>query len=121
VIGRRAAAAVLAAAGMAALAAVPASAGKHKPVHRTVKVGDYFLSPTKLTVPRKSTITWKWPSAAGDSHDVKLTKRPKGVKRFQSEIAASDYTFKRKLRVKGKYVVICSLHPTEMRQTIIVK
>ena len=119
-IARRASA-VLAVVGVAAVAAVPATAGKRKPVHKTVKVQDYSLTPTKLTVPRNSTITWKWPSAPGDSHDVKLTKHPKGAKKFQSEIAASDYTFKRKLKVKGKYVVICSLHPTQMRQTITVR
>jgi plastocyanin len=65
---------------------------------------------------------WKWPSVPGDSHDVKLTKtRPKGVKRWQSDIAVSDYTYKKKLKVKGKYVVICSLHPNSMRQKIIVR
>jgi plastocyanin len=122
VIGRAAAALALAAAGMAGVAAGPAAAGNAKPVHKTVRVADYYLSPAKLTVPRRSTITWKWPSVAGDSHDVKLTKtRPKGVKRFQSDIAASDYQFKRRLRVKGKYVVICSLHPNDMRQTITVR
>jgi plastocyanin len=118
----RGAAAALLVGGAVAIAAVPASAGKHKPVHKTVKVQDYSLTPGKLTVPVNSTITWKWPSVAGDSHDVKLTKtRPKGVKAFQSDIAASDFSFKRKLKVKGKYVVICSLHPTSMRQTITVR
>ena len=117
----RAAAAALVVAGVAAVAAIPASAGK-SPVTKTVKLGDYFMTPEKLTVPRRSTIVWKWPSTAGDSHDVKLTKtRPKGVKRWQSDIAASDFEFRRKLRVRGKYVVICSLHPTSMRQTIYVK
>jgi plastocyanin len=121
VIGRYAAAAA-AVVGAAALAAVPATAGKAAPVKKTLHLGDYYMTPKKVTVPVKSTIVWKWPSVAGDSHDVKLTKtRPKGVKRFQSDIAASDFSFKRKLRVKGKYVVICSLHPTQMRQTIIVK
>ena len=120
----RGATAALLAAGLAVVVAVPADAGKKKPVHTSVKVRDYFLSPSKLTVPVNSTITWKWPSGvdSGDSHDVKLTKtRPKGVKPFQSDIAASDYQFKRKLKVKGKYVVICSLHPNSMRMTITVK
>jgi plastocyanin len=119
----RAATAALLAAGLAVVVAVPADAGKKKPVHKTVRVGDYFLAPSKLTVPVRSTITWKWPSSvnSGDSHDVKLTKtRPKGVKPFQSQIASGDYKFKRKLKVKGKYVVICSLHPNSMRMTITV-
>ena len=38
---------------------------------------------------------------AGDVHDVKLKTGPKGVKKFQSEAAATDYSFKRKLTVPG--------------------
>jgi plastocyanin len=107
---------------MAALAAIPASAGKAEPPKKTVKLGDYYMTPEKLTVPRKTQVVWKWPTVAGDSHDVKLTKtRPKGVKGWQSEIAVSNFTYKKRLKVKGKYVVICSLHPNSMRQTIIVR
>ena len=117
----RAATAALVATGMAALAAIPATAGK-KPVTKVVKLGDYYMTPEKFSVPKNSTVVWKWPATPGDSHDVKLTKtRPKGVKRWQSEIAVSDYTYKKKLKVKGKYVVICSLHPNSMRQKIIVR
>jgi plastocyanin len=80
------------------------------------------MTPEKFSVPKGSTVVWKWPSTAGDSHDVKLTKqRPKGVKGWQSDIAVSDFTYKRKLKVKGRYVVICSLHPNTMRQTIRVR
>jgi plastocyanin len=118
----RAAAAVLVATGVAAVAAIPATAGKAKPVKKTAQLGDYFITPAKMRVPKGSTVVWKWPSTAGDSHDVKLTKtRPKGVKRWQSQIAVSDYSYRKKLKVKGKYVVICSLHPNSMRQTIRVR
>jgi plastocyanin len=121
VIGRRAVGALVAT-GVAALAVIPAASGSSTPVKKTVKVGDYFLSPKKLTVPRRSTIVWKWPAVPGDSHDVALTKtHPKGVKRWHSDIASSEYSFKRKLTVKGKYVVICTLHPYQMRQTITVR
>ena len=119
----RAAAAALVATGVAAIAAIPATAGKSKPpVKKTAQLGDYFITPAKMSVPKGSTVVWKWPTTAGDSHDVKLTKtRPKGVKRWQSQIAVSDYKYKKKLKVKGKYVVICSLHPNTMRQTIRVR
>ena len=93
--------------------ALPALAGKPKP--KTVKVGDYFLSPSKLTVPENTTIVWKWDAGNGD------TQRPKGVKRFQSELATTDYRFKAKLKVAGTYTIICTLHPTDMRQKITVK
>jgi|tagenome__1003787_1003787.scaffolds.fasta_scaffold20667652_1 plastocyanin len=121
----------LLAAGVAAVAVIPAASGStahvtqaaKKPVKRKVKVRDYYLSPTKLKVPPKSTITWVWPSLEneGESHNVSLRKHPKGVKPWTSEIASSDYKFKRKLRKKGKYVVICTLHPYDMRMTIRVK
>ena len=38
---------------------------------------------------------------AGDVHDVKLD-RPKGAKKFPSEAASTDYTYKRKLTVRGR-------------------
>ena len=83
-------------AGVALLGATPALAA---PAKKTVKVGDNFFSPKTLTVDRGTTVTWKWPGfdEAGDVHDVKLKTGPKGVKKFQSEAAATDYSFKRKL------------------------
>jgi plastocyanin len=116
---------LLAAAGAAAmLVLVPVTAGagaspqaqaakkhhKKKAVKKTVRIHDNYYTPAKLTVPRGSTITWKWPVTTGDSHDVTLDKGPKGVKKFQSEIAASDYSYKYKFKVAGKYHIICSLH-----------
>ena len=128
----RTAGGALLAAGAAAVAAIPAASGaptpvkqaaKKKPVKRTAKVRDYYLSPKKMRIPRGSTVTWKWPSLAneGDSHNVSLYKHPKGVKRWTSEVASSDYKFKRKFKKRGKYVVICTLHPEDMRMTIRVK
>lgn len=84
-------------------------------------MGDDFLSPSKLTVRRKTVVAWKWPSAPGDSHDVALRTRPKGVKRWISDIRDSRYTYRKRLTVKGKYVVICTIHPYSMKQTIIVR
>ena len=78
--------------------------------------------PRSLTVSRGTTVTWKWPGfdEAGDVHDVKLKSGPKGVKKFQSEAASTDYSFKRKLTVPGTYKLVCTLHE-EMTQTIKVR
>jgi plastocyanin len=114
VIGALAAGGVLAAAGGAG-AVVTA-----KPVHKSVKVGDNYFSPKKLTVPRDSTITWKWSSANSETHDVYLGKRPKGVKRFHSDPASSDFSYKRKLTKKGTYSLICTFHEG-MSQKITVR
>ena len=42
------------------------------------------------------------------------------MKKFQSEAASTDYTFKRKLTVPGTYKLVCTLHH-EMRMTIKVR
>jgi plastocyanin len=81
-----------------------------KPVRKNVKVADNFYSPKKLRVPPKSTIVWKWSRLNGDSHDVYLEKGPKGARKFQSAPAATDFSFKRKLRKVGRYMVICTFH-----------
>lgn len=106
-------------AGAALLAsAAPAQAARHK----TVKIGDNYFLPHTLKVKRNTIVTWKWPGfeTAGDVHDVKLKSGPKHVKKFHSQPASSDYRFKRKLKVPGKYKIVCTLHE-DMRMTIRVK
>jgi plastocyanin len=100
------------------VSAAPAHAARHK----TVKLGDNYFTPTTLKIKRGTIVTWKWPGfeTAGDVHDVKLKSGPKHVKKFHSQPAASDYSFKRKLKVAGKYTIVCTLHEG-MRMTIRVK
>jgi plastocyanin len=110
--------AALLVAGVALLVgAAPAQAGK-----KTVRVHDNYFLPDSLTVKSGTTVVWRWPGAdeAGDVHDVKLKSGPKGVKRFQSEAAATDYTFKRRLRKPGRYRIVCTLHD-EMKMQIKVR
>ena len=87
---------------------------------RTVRLGDNYFLPDQMTVPRDTLVTWRWPREAGDVHDVKLTTRPAGVRRFHSIPAASDYSFKRRLKVPGRYRIVCTLHE-EMTMSIRVK
>jgi plastocyanin len=105
-------------AGVALVSAAPAQAARHK----AVTIGDNYFAPDALKVKRGTIVTWKWPSfdQAGDVHDVKLKSGPKHVKKFHSEPASSDYTFKRKLKVPGKYRIVCTLHE-DMRMTIRVR
>ena len=110
---RRALIAVLA--GAALFSAVPAQGAAKK----TVTLGDNYYAPTTLKVKRGTHVTWRWPGfdQGGDVHDVKLKKGPKGVKKFHSEAASTDYSFKRKLTVAGTYKLICTLHE-EMKMTV---
>ena len=105
-------------AGAALLCAVPAQGAAKK----TVSVGDNFFLPETLSVKRGTTVTWRWPSfdEGGDVHDVKLRSGPKKAKKFHSEAASTDYSFKRRLTVPGRYRIVCTLHE-EMRMTIRVR
>jgi plastocyanin len=110
---------VLVLAGVAAVAAAPAGAVR-KPQHKVVSVNDNYYLPVALTVNKGSTIVWRWPADAGDVHDVKLGKHPKGAKGFWSEPGAAGYSFTRKLTVPGRYQIVCTLHE-EMTMTIQVR
>ena len=103
--------------GAALLCAAPAGAAT-----KTVRIGDNYFLKSSLTVKRNTTIVWRWPGAelAGDVHDVTLRKGPKGVRKFASEAAASDYSFRRKLKKPGQYRIVCTLHE-EMKMSIRVK
>jgi plastocyanin len=105
-------------AGVALLSAAPA----HGAAKKTVNLGDNYYTPQTLKVKRGTTVTWKWPGfeQSGDVHDVKLKSGPKGVKKFHSEAASTDFSFKRKLKVAGTYKLVCTLHH-EMRMTIKVR
>ena len=109
---------IAALAGAALLSAAPA----HGAARKTVTVGDNYFTAQSLTVKRGTRITWRWPGydQAGDVHDVGLTKGPKGVRRFRSEAASTDYAYTRKLSVPGTYRLSCSLHEG-MRMTVKVR
>ena len=112
--------------GAAAFAAAPGPAGlaatkkKRKSPTRTIKLGDNYFAPAKVTVRRNTIVAWKWPDLTSDGHDVALKKGPKGVRKFASEEAAAAYTYRRKLTVAGTYKIVCTLHD-EMKMTITVK
>jgi plastocyanin len=112
------AAVALAVAGASAASGPKVGAAKTKT--KTVKVGDDYYSPVKLTVKKGTKIKWSWLDDNTDTHDVRLKSGPHGVKKFKSAIAASDFTYSKKLTVPGRYKIYCSLHRT-MKETIIVK
>ena len=114
----------VATAGLAPVAVVGTAAGstskKKKVVRKTIRIGDNFYAPTTVRVRAGTRVTWRWPEDTGDTHDVKLGKGPKKVKKFHSEEAGSGYSFSRTLTVPGTYKIICTLH-ADMRGTIVVK
>ena len=109
---------IAALAGAALLSAAPA----HGAARKTVTVGDNYFTSQSLTVKRGTKVTWRWPGyeEAGDVHDVGLMKGPRGVRKFRSEAASTDYSYSRKLSVPGSYRLGCSLHEG-MRMSIKVR
>lgn len=106
----------LALTGAAALAAAPAHAltqAARKPPAKQVGVYDNYYLPLKLSVARGTVITWTWTDEVADIHDVKLTKAPKGVKKFQSLEGTAGYVYRKSLRTPGVYKFICTFHEAD--------
>jgi plastocyanin len=101
-----------------------------KPVTKVVHVVDNVYTFTggkksgtasaALKVKPNTTIKWVW-GENQNTHDVNLKKPyPKGVKKFHSALAASEFVFKKTLTKPGTYRIYCSIHTT-MRMIITVK
>jgi plastocyanin len=88
---------------------------------KSVKVGDNFYLPGRLVVKPYTKVTWRWPSIAGDTHDVRFRRGPKGFPHYQSEPAAADYRYAKLLTRVGTYRIVCTFHEGEMGQTIVVR
>jgi plastocyanin len=109
----------LAAVGGLAAGAAPALAGSTP--SRTVRVGDNFFSPTRLTVDKGTRLVFRWESGNFNLHDVVLDDGPDGVEIPPSRQRTTDYTVRRTLRRSGTYKFICTLHATQMRLTVRVR
>jgi plastocyanin len=95
------------------LAATPAVAST-----RNVKVGDdYFVrssSPPTVTVSKGTTVKWNW--KGNRQHNVVVQKGPR---HFQSSLKRSG-SFKHKMKVRGTYKIMCSIHGPDMRMKLVV-
>jgi plastocyanin len=85
-----------------------------------IRVLEGFFSPDELTVRPGTRIVWKWSAANIEGHDVQLASGPRGVERFTSPSATTDFSFTRTLEAKGTYRLLCTYHPN-MTQTIVVR
>jgi len=86
---------------------------------RNVKVGDDFFVrssgvPT-VKVKKGTTVKWNW--TGSDQHNVVVQKGPAS---FQSSLKTKG-SYKKKLKKKGTYTIICSIHAPDMRMKIKVK
>lgn len=75
---------------------------------KTVDVGDDFFAPKSLEVKKGTKVAFDW--IGENEHDVAKGKGP--GKFFNSgPTDEQGVNFKRKFKDKGKYKIICTLHP----------
>ncbi len=113
----------LALSGAAATAANAPSKPKSKP--KEVLVADFYFGPEKVTLKKGQSIDWVWAEANTYPHDVHLKSGPKGLRQRGSystkTTAVTDAEFEKTFTTPGTYHFICTIHPTQMRMTVVVK
>jgi plastocyanin len=102
----------------AAAVALPAMAAEpHAEAAKTkrVTIGDLFFKKKTITIKSGDTVKWHWVGVA--PHNVKVKSGPA---KFHSKTQTSG-TYSKKLRKRGTYRYICTVHPTQMKGKIIVE
>ena len=119
-----AALAVLALLGVSAASASPGdSTSAAKP--KLVTVNDFYFGPSSVTIHKGGSVKWVWSSTNTYPHDVHLKSGPKGLEKRSTystkTTAVTDAEFKKAFPTPGTYHFICTIHPTEMKLTVVVK
>jgi plastocyanin len=85
---------------------------------RSVRLGDdWFVRdarPTTVTVSRGDTVKWRWTGRR--QHNVVAQRGPA---RFQSSLKRSG-TYSKRMRKRGTYRIVCSIHQPGMRMRLVV-
>lgn len=79
------------------------------------------FQPSSITVVVGVNNTIIWNDLDADQHTVTSMSVPAGATKFDSGILNQGQTFTLTLTVPGKYRFYCTIHPTWMRGTIVVK
>jgi plastocyanin len=101
----------------AAAAAVPAVSALASTPTKKITVGDNFFKPKTVTINRGTRVTWVWHSF-GIRHNVTVKSGPS---KFHSRQLQSSGSYSHLFNTKGTYHLICTLHPTQMKETVIVR
>ena len=116
---------VVAAFALSGAAATAANAPQKKSKPKEVTVADFYFSPEKVTLKEGQSVKWVWAEGNTYPHDVHLKSGPKGLKNKASystkTTAVTDAEFEKKFTTPGTYKFICTIHPTMMHMTVIVK
>ena len=102
---------------VAAFAAIPSVAALASTTSKSVTVSNNHFSVKKMTIKRGTRVNWVWHSF-GLAHNVTVTSGPS---KFHSREFQSSGSYTHLFGKKGTYHLICTLHPTQMKETIIVR
>ncbi len=105
---------LLLAAAVLLVAAVPVSAAT-----RTVRVDDnYFVRSDRVatvTVSKGTVVEWRWRGAR--RHNVAVDSGPRS---FSSKTKRSG-EYKKTMRTRGSYRIVCTIHEPDMRMRLVVE
>jgi plastocyanin len=120
-----AAAAVVALLGTGAASAQAPAASASTAKSARVTVNDFYFGPEDVAIKKGGHVKWVWSSTNTYPHDVHLKKGPKGLKEKATystkTTAVTGAEFKKTFGTPGTYHFICTIHPTEMHLTVVVK
>jgi plastocyanin len=112
-------------AGAADAPSKPTNPPKSKSKPKEVTVADYYFGPEKITLKKGQSINWVWAETNSAPHDVHLKNGPKGLKekaKYSTKTTAdTDAEFEKQFTTPGTYHFICTIHPTLMHMTVVVK
>lgn len=102
-----------------ALVALPAFGGTAGAAPKArVLVGDNFFKPAKRAVRRGTIVRFKW--IGGNPHNV--VKRRGPGPRFRSRTTSRrGVNYGKRFRRRGNYLLVCTIHPREMRLRLRVR
>jgi plastocyanin len=106
-------------------AATAAQAPQKKSKPKEVSVADFYFGPEQVTLKEGQSVNWVWAEANTYPHDVHLKSGPKALKGKATystkTTAVTDAEFEKTFTTPGTYKFICTIHPTQMHMTIVVK
>lgn len=108
-----------------ALLGPAAASAEVPPKSARVTVNDFFFAPTTVTIGKGGAVKWVWSAANTNPHTVHLKSGPKGLEKRGSystrTSAVSEARFRKTFDTAGTYRYICTIHPTQMKMTVVVK
>ena len=118
--------AALALLGVSAASASPEASGSASATKpKLVTVNDFYFGPSSVTIHKGGSVKWVWSSTNTYPHDVHLKSGPKRLEKrgtySTKTTAVTDAEFKKAFPTPGSYHFICTIHPTEMKLTVVVK